>query len=364
MSKFINEKAIFVGTGCNDLLEGELIVVPFGQDRIKNPKRLSLEWLVKNIKYRFRYPDEYSGWKNQIIKKIDKELKEDDVLISSSGSMVAHMAALVMKKKKPTLTWIADFGDPWYEVDKKIRPWFSPLSKYLENKVIKESNAVVVTTPSTKRKLESLHGFSDAIHVVPYGYSQFVYKKNVFDGSELSVGHIGASHIANRDLRPFLSALADLSIPVNITLAGSRSQVYDELATAQQLAGRWRFSGYDYVDYFSSLELLSNMDFIPIVGNIDDTQTPGKVFVCLASNIPILYLQQVTSDRVADFISKYPGVIVCNNDKNEIAKSVNYIVNNYSYLYQEAKKREDCSEIDEFSRVSTTKKLMKIIESA
>ena len=90
---------------------------------------------------------------------------------------------------------------------------------------------------------------------------------------------------------------------------------------------------YGIVDYNTSLNLQLNADLNIIVGNYDGRQLPGKVFIGLSINVPILYLKQSgeTYDEAYELLKQFESVYIINNDIH----SCENFLHEFKLTYQE-----------------------------
>ena len=95
------------------------------------------------------------------------------VLLSSSVPYSAHLAALAVSRSEQ-LPWVAEFRDPWSQLDDRIRPrsrarkW---IDAALEGRVVATADAVVVTSELTREQMvEAYPELSERISVVRNGF--------------------------------------------------------------------------------------------------------------------------------------------------------------------------------------------------
>lgn len=319
-------------------------------------KKYSYRWFENNLRYRLMFPDRFAGWSSILYKNLINKINDNDTIITASGSFEAHLFGLKVKKHKPTVKWISDFGDPWYNVEKKQRPWFSYIAKYLEKKIIQYSDAVIVTTDTTKKLFENLYKANN-IKVIYYGYTEKF--KNISNNTKnIITGQIGSGHLNNRNFLPFLRALEKFPEKYDVYMAGARSKAFDDFILNNK---NMKLISHQTIDYNESINMLRKFDIIPIVGNKSDDQIPGKVFVCAAIAIPILYIKQSNNDPALTFLSELDGVLICDNNLGDIEKALEYYFDNKSKLFEMSKLRLEKNFLDNYSRKNNSKYLEKII---
>ena len=118
------------------------------------------------------------------------------------------------------------------------------------------------------------------------------------------------------------------------------------------------FKQLERVDYSTSLDMLSGLDLFLIVGNKSSLQLPGKLFVALASDIPILYISQATNDAALDILKMFPGVLVSKeNDVKTIHEQLEIFFSKTEQINAAAGRRVKSSRLLEYSRKNNWNKL-------
>jgi glycosyltransferase involved in cell wall biosynthesis len=99
------------------------------------------------------------------------------ILMSSSVPYSAHLAALAATRHQ-RVPWIAEFRDPWSQIDERIRPRSRvrrEIDRRLERRVVYAASALVVTSEMTREAMMGYHpnlGGGD-IWVVRNGFEEF-----------------------------------------------------------------------------------------------------------------------------------------------------------------------------------------------
>lgn len=315
-------------------------------------------WVIDNIIYRLGLPDAYAGWDRQAIAEARRlhSAKPYEVIVSASGSATAHMAAATLSRDFG-IPWVADYGDPWHLVDRGHRPYVAWWSARREPAVITLASAVVFTTVETRNAyVEWLGDKMPTSLVLPYGYRRADVERTVTHAPSeetLEFSHVGAAHTANRNLVPLIDAVASVATeegfpPLGVAIVGNHSRAFETAAFAHGTGVRWTFR--DRVPYSESLEWMARASVLVIVGNTEALQVPGKVFMCLGSARPVLYLAQrpLDDDPAVDLLSKHDGVVCVPNQVDAIAAAVRRIAQNYDSMLAAARGRADSPAIAEF----------------
>jgi glycosyltransferase involved in cell wall biosynthesis len=137
----------------------ETVKMGFIQEKEKNKSwksDLSL-WVRGN----FFIPDARCGWVKPSVRFLKEYLNEHpvDAIISTGPPHSMHLIALKLKEALG-LPWIADFRDPWTEIDYyndlHLTAWADRKHHRLEQEVLTKANKVVTVAPDGARRLGRL----------------------------------------------------------------------------------------------------------------------------------------------------------------------------------------------------------------
>lgn len=338
-----------------------LASVPLGGQR--------LAWIANNVAYRVLIPDQFSGW-HKVAQRFTRQLLEKpDFVISASGSPEAHLAAFKIARES-NAKWIADFGDPWHFIDKVNRPALSKRIEKLERQIVREADALTFTTRDTLQIYCDWLGEDAPPHmaVIPYGFDSDeikAYPVRQHLSPLIQFAHVGTAHANDRNLIPFIRALADIQRSAEVqgtgfVLAGRRSPAFDQEIAQQNIANA---KLYGKVSYKESLRLQAESDVLIIIGNFNGSQIPGKVFISLALELPILYVSQAEpeSDEALALLKRHQGVVIARNNERELGLAISHIVSNFQTLKAAASERANSKPVQEFESQSLASKVEQII---
>jgi glycosyltransferase involved in cell wall biosynthesis len=168
------------------------------------------------IRGNFFIPDPRVFWVKPSIKYLENYLKEHpvDAIVSTGPPHSMHLIGLGVKKKFPHVKWIADFRDPWTDIDfyheLNLTSWADKKHKRLEAEVIKNADEVVTVSDNWAKDLEKNHHKN--INVITNGFDEedFINLPSI-NTSELIITHLGS---INKDRNPHVlwRALSELKI--------------------------------------------------------------------------------------------------------------------------------------------------------
>jgi glycosyltransferase involved in cell wall biosynthesis len=298
---------------------------------------------------------------------LDDYLKKNpvDYLVSTGPPHSMHLIAKALKRKH-TLKWIADFRDPWTNIDfykdLRLTKWADKKHRRLEKSVLTQADVCITIGNTMKLEFEELGG--KKVKVITNGFDEEdlpiieVAKDELF-----SIAHIG---VLNPSRNPYIlwKALSEL-VEENEDFA-KRLQL--------KLVGKVDFS---VKEDLRKLNLIPYLNYIPylnhdeaileqkkshllllLVNNTPNSKgiLTGKLFEYLSVKTPILGIGPMDGD----------AAIVLNESK--AGKMVDYddLAGMKKYLLDQCFNAEALPETDifKYSRRELTNQLVKIMEEA
>lgn len=302
-------------------------------------KKLSIANRIFNVLVHYvAIPDMHMFW-NLIAKKeiqtLLKQKQKYDLVITSSGSYTAHFVGHWLKKHK-NIDWIAEYGDPWgLDSYGKIKTF----NYKIEKRILKLCKGLIFTTQTTIDAYVKQLSDEKFYHLAPCGYDDFIhdYSQNARENNEdIIIGYIGVAYASSRNLMPAIESIIKTD-GLKMKIVGSYSKKYKN--TIDGLSNeKVRFMGR--VSYDDSLMHISKMDALLHIGNKGTMQVPGKTYIYLSSEKPIVYIkQQVEGDPTYDVLKNFSGVLFCNNDIEEICNVLKELKDNFDYYKRKSKER-------------------------
>ena len=158
-------------------------------------------------------PDARKFWIKPSVKHLCKYLKHNpvDAIVSTGPPHSMHLIALQLKKKL-NIPWLADFRDPWTQIDfyqeLKLSAWADKLNKKLEKRVFESADKIVVVSNGIRDGFNTI--FSRKYIVIPNGYdSDDVPKQEIDIDKKFSIAHIGTL-VKSRNPETLWKVLKDL----------------------------------------------------------------------------------------------------------------------------------------------------------
>jgi glycosyltransferase involved in cell wall biosynthesis len=285
----------------------------------ENPLHNLSVWIRSN----FFIPDARACWINPSVRCLLDYLKSNPVqAIFSDGPPHSNTRIATLLKAKTNIPWLADFQDPWTQVDYfqllRLTPPASRLHHRMEQEVFQLANKITIVSPSWKKDLESIG--AKEVSVIPWGFDPDDYANIIpAPNAKFTIIHLG---ILGYDRKPdmLIDAIASLchDMPgflhnLEIKLVG---QVDPSVTLALTLAGLSSvvvLTGN--VDRVEALRMASSSSILLLLLNQQPNaqgRIPGKLFEYLALKRPILVLgppeadaAQITTTANAGFAIDY-----------------------------------------------------------
>jgi len=291
-------------------------------------ERVSI-WLRGN----FFIPDARKFWIKPSVKFLLKYLKSHpvDAIVSTGPPHSMHMIALGIKRKTG-LPWLADFRDPWTNIDfyheLMLTAWADRKHHRQELSVLKEADEVVVISRSMKTDFIKI--YDRDYSVITNGYdSEDVAGVNVSLDTKFSIAHIGTM-VKTRNPEALWKALGDevsanegFASVLEIKLVGS---VDYSVTNSIEKAGLSRFvNRIPYIPHNEVVSIQQQSQVLLLL--INDTPNakvilPGKFFEYMAAQRPVLCIGPADGDAAQVIAETNAGFVAGINDEAAIRSAI------------------------------------------
>jgi len=315
------------------------------------------------IRGNFFIPDARFLWIKPSVKYLSKYLQEHKIdAILTDGPPHTNTVIGQNLSEKFNIPWLADFQDPWTQVDyykmMKIRGRADRKHRKLEQDTFKTAKKITIASPTWAGELEEI-GAKD-VDVIYYGYDEADFEKLSVESNpnEFVISHAGVLGI-DRQPDVLLKVLSDLcqEIPefkqkLKIKLAGAVDFSIVEMIKKNGLADNFLELGN--ILRVDALKLMLSSDVLLLPVNKADNakgRLPGKIYEYLRAKKPILSLgikgsdvEQILTETQTGFNFEY--------DDHQAIKS--YIL---SIFKQDLKINPDSNKIEQFSSENQTRQI-------
>lgn len=296
-------------------------------------------WLRSN----FFIPDARMCWISPSIRLLTKYLQENpvEVIISTGPPHSAHLIALALKKKwGNTLHWIADFQDPWTQVDYyqylHLTHWADQKHRRLEQDVFRHADCITTVSKSWKEDLSAIGARN--VHAIPLGYDEDDFTHIVPQLDEtLTITHAG---LLGGDRLPLslLAALAQLAQKNPSFMQKVRFQLVGQIdKTVLALADKWGISSMLVYKGEQSrtdvLQLIANSQLVLLLLNKASNakgRIPAKFFEYVALRRPIVCLGEKNSEVAHLITQNQLGECFSYDEQDELTRFLEKTWNSFS----------------------------------
>jgi glycosyltransferase involved in cell wall biosynthesis len=292
-----------------------------------------------------------------------------DKIITTGPPHSIHLIGLRLKKKFPSLKWVADFRDPWSEWDLLDTLSLTSVARTrhrkLEYHVLKHADRVVTIAPFHVHRFAALGGRK--VDLITNGFDtddfEGILKRRT---NHFVIRHIGVVDEL-RDPRPFMKAVVNCSKSdpsfresVRIEFIGNVNSAFQEEVKADADLGQFTIF-IKNIPHAQLLNVYGETDLQLLVlahTAIAPGNLPGKFFEYLASGNPILAIGPVEGDAGDVLRSTGAGVIFERGNIEGIGSALMRYFNDWK-----SGEQKSTGDVSEFTRANLTKKLIGILES-
>lgn len=163
----------------------------------KNEKESSFQKMAVWVRGNLLIPDPRKFWIKPSVKFLKDYVKENeiDTIISSGPPHSMHLIARELKRRNNNLKWIADFRDPWTDIDfykdLRLSNWADKKHHELEKSVLQEADEVLTVAPTLADDLAVIR--KDQVGLITNGFDEDDYKSvDVVLDKKFSLVHVGS----------------------------------------------------------------------------------------------------------------------------------------------------------------------------
>lgn len=333
------------------------------------PKRT--EGFSRWVRGNFFIPDARVWWIKPSVRYLLDYLKEHpvDVIISTGPPHSMHLIAEKVKRKTG-IPWLADFRDPWTEIDfyheLHLSRWADRKHHRLEKRVLEGADLVLGAWPAMDDIFRK-HARPKKLEVITNGFdADDVNSGQPEMDKQFTIAHVGSFSPARNPVGLW-EALAAMkkSIPgfaedLRLKLAGktdhSVRSALDSFGLSQHL------DQHSYIPHEQISAFQQSSQILLLVANKAATSAqiiPGKVFEYFSAGRPILAICPEDGD-LAEMVRKSQTGEVVNHDDAERTRAI------IERMYQQYKAGElevNGKGVEQYSRKALTRRLAGLLEA-
>lgn len=331
-----------------------------------NPNPSFFGKILQYIRANYFIPDARKFWIKPSVNYLKKYLLKNkiDVIITTGPPHSLHLIGLKLKQQLG-VKWLADFRDPWTEID-----YFHqlPLSKnaikkhhILEQEVLKNADSVLVVGNAMK---ENYSKFNSNVVTVTNGFDGEISTLNLELDTKFTITHIGLLN-ADRNAQILWKVLAEICKENNefyndfeLKLIGKVDASVVNNISKNNLSKNVKL--IEYVSHNKVVEYQKKSQILLLlVNNVPSAKgiITGKIFEYLMAKRPILAIAPINGDLACILNNTNAGNIIDFDDAEGLKTQ---ILNLYA-KFKQGNLRVNSKNIEQFHRKELTKKVAEII---
>jgi len=331
-----------------------------------NDEGNSFKKLAHYVKANYFIPDARKFWVKPSVKYLKKYLSENeiDVVITTGPPHSLHLIGLKLKKETG-VKWMADFRDPWTEID-----YFHqlPLSNqaikkhhYLEAEVLKNADAVLVVGNTMKSKYDK---FNSNVLTITNGFDGEIVDSRIELDAKFTITHIGLMN-ADRNSKMLWEVLAEICNENETFRSDFQLKLIGKIdaSVLNEISKHELSENVEIVNYVAHNEVVEfqkkSQVLLLVVNNVPSAKgiVTGKIFEYLMAKRPILAIAPADGDLAGIIKQTNAGYVVDFNDGVLLKKTILDL-----YLKFSNNNLVVASEnIEQFNRKQLTAKVAEII---
>jgi len=323
------------------------------------------------VRGNFLIPDPRRFWIKPSVNYLTDYLQKNpvDALITTGPPHSMHMIGLGLKTNIPELHWVADFRDPWTNIDfykdLNLTGIADKIHHRLEAKIVRSADQVVVVSNDMKQEYELLK--PQKIDVISNGYDDEDNQKGIIQLDEkFTISHIGTLNVARnpKTLWKVLSELCDetpgFKIDLQIQLVGKVD--FSVLEAIRMNGLQDQLLKIDYLSHSEAItKQRSSQVLLLLINNSENAKgiLTGKFYEYLAAKRPILGVGPTDGDAAAVLQETGGGVMVDFQDEKATKQSIL----DFYKRYKTSTLNVQTGSVEKYSRRSLTGQLAKLLNT-
>lgn len=335
-------------------------------------KRSVFQTIATWIRGNLFLPDPRRFWIRPATKFLEGLIRDDgiEVIVTTGPPHSMHLIGARLKKKFPSVRWVADFRDPWSQwglLDSLMTGTLArTIHRRLEAKVLQSADVLVTVTPFYARQFGRLA--NRHVHMIPNGYDEDDVKHIQYSQStKFIIRHVG---IVNErcNPRPFMDALRNLvsadegfAADLRVEFIGEVHPAFRAEVEADTTLARYTvFTGNIPRDALMQRYGDSSLLLLVLHGYRDaEGYLPGKLFEYIATGFPVLGIGPAAGDAAALLDESGAGIMIEADDTKGVEE---YVRDTYA-AWKKGELRRNTSAPTTYSRRALTKRLTEILDN-
>jgi len=332
-----------------------------------NQKPTFLGKVLQYVRANYFIPDARKFWIKPSVNYLIKYISENkiDAIITTGPPHSMHLIGLKLKQQL-NVKWIADFRDPWTEID-----YFHqlPLTKkaikkhhFLEQEVLLNADKVLVVGNTMNKNYTK---FSNNVVTITNGFDGEILTSERQLDSKFTITHIGLMN-ADRNPKMLWEVLAEIVLENEAFKKDFILKLIGKVdaSVVEAIADKKLQNNVEIVSYVSHNKVIEyqkkSQVLLLLLNNVPSAKgiITGKIFEYLMVNRPILAIAPKDGDLAEILNETAAGIVVDFEDKTKLKKT---ILELYS-KYKKGNLNVDSKHIEQFHRKELTKKVAELLK--
>ncbi len=323
-------------------------------------------WIRSNI----FIPDARAFWIRPSVKFLLNYLKNNpvDAIFSDGPPHTNHVIACRIKQKTG-IPWIADFQDPWTQVDLYERliltQWADRKYHRLEQETFRNADRITIASPTWKKDLENIGAKNVSVFYYGYDTPDFQDLTPVFEDI-FSLTHTGLLG-ADRMPTGLFEAISELASENEAFKTYFRFRSVGKtdgevMQKAQELGIRDLIEIIPQVPRNQALQYMANSQMLLLLLNLAGNtmgRIPGKLYEYFAVKRPIICLSPAGSDSDNMITEVGAGFSAEYHQKNEIKK---LLVHFFEIWQKDKIIKIETANFEKYTNYNQTQKIAKLLD--
>lgn len=346
--------------------KGEAINAGFISERKKAGWKEKLSIAIRG---NFLIPDPRRFWIKPSVQFLKKYISENkiDAIITTGPPHSMHMIGLGVKKHFSSLPWIADFRDPWTNIDfyDELNLSFiaDKIHRKMEREVVRNADCVVTVSEGWMKGFVAMQPRKHKVISNGFDHADIQQQSKSLD-AKFSISHIGTLNAA-RNPTALWQALAQLCLESDNFKADLQIQLIGKVdftvSEAIEKAGlQQQLKKIDYLPHQEAIAHQQSSQLLLLLINRSQNANgilTGKFYEYMASQRPILAIGPTDGDAAEVLNASKAGVMVDFDNVEGLKK----VVQNFYLKYKAGKLDVSSGEIMKYSRQSLTGELASLL---
>jgi glycosyltransferase involved in cell wall biosynthesis len=326
------------------------------------------------IRGNFFIPDARRFWIRPSVKYLSKYVRDNGIshVISSGPPHSMHLIALGLKKKNPELKWIADFRDPWTNIDFYEKLMLSSRAdgkhRRMEAEVLLRSDLVLSVGFTMNEEFKEIYKKAGGeevskFHVLTNGFDVAdLLSDDIIKDEKFSIAHIGTL-VKDRNPRALWKMLQamvqtnkDFASMLQIKLVGKV-----DFFVKEQLKAHGLDVFVKYIEYLPHDEVIKEQRRSKVLLLLaNDSRNAkgiltGKIFEYMATGVPVLAIGPPDGDMARVLSETNSGLISDFDDEIKLKEHIEMLFRGEVII-------SNVGKVNQYSRHELTKKLCLMLD--